>query len=147
MIKENMKPVFNIQEKTITLKVKSNEDIQITHREPIHKEYKKALYWLIESRIHHCEEQLVENTLQNNTLIRGEVIHYGDGGHFSIPVYDALVRFVNNEIEKDRLIVQQALRQYLLLVRTNDESLSELEEIISREDIEGCLTEDLLVIG
>ena len=71
------------------------------------KDYEYQFRQLIERRIQHCEEQLKANLHLANSLCDGQI-----GGHFSYPVYEALINSHNEVIEEwSALVWEQIIRQ------------------------------------
>lgn len=75
------------------------------------KDYEDEFRELVEKRIQHCEEQLKANLHRANSLCDGQMIVW-PGGHFSYPVYEALINSRNVAIEKwNALVWEQIIRQ------------------------------------
>lgn len=80
----------------------------------------EAIKHLIERRIEHCKEQLDFAIRENHAFQRDHntsqyivyIVNGKERGHFSVPVYNHMVEWLNNESSTyDKCIVQQALRQ------------------------------------
>lgn len=75
------------------------------------KDYEHQFRQLIERRIQHCEEQLKANLHNANSLCDGQIIVW-PRGHFSYPVYEALIDSHNMAIEEwSALVWEQIIRQ------------------------------------
>ena len=75
------------------------------------KDYEDQFRQLIERRIQHCEEQLKANLHRANSLCDGQIIVW-PRGHFSYPVYEALVNSRDVSIEEwNALVWEQVIRQ------------------------------------
>lgn len=86
---------------------------------------------MIENRIEHCKESLEKN-LHRVDGIQNESVVVWDGGHFSLPTYEALVNSRNISIYKwSALIWQQVIRQ---MAREED-----INPILFDVASEGCL--------
>ena len=145
-------------------------------RQIAHNNVFKAIRFLIECRKNHCEKELKKN-IENGTtyverIIEPQMAFYEKGGHFSLPVYEAMEWFLSNintrakfdeyylsaEIGNMRgqahpkLIMQQATRSLLTILNrvamndSYDEEFSQLEQIIDPPLLGTILTEYLLVL-
>ena len=66
---------------------------------------------MIESRIEHCYNSLIENKDKAVATYSGQIVCW-EGGHFSYPVYQELVRSREQDIRKwSAIIWQQIIRQ------------------------------------
>lgn len=75
------------------------------------KDFEYEFRQLIENRIYHCEKQLKANLHRAKSSCGGLVVVWS-GGHFSYPVYEALVNSRNVAIEKwNALVWEQIIRQ------------------------------------
>lgn len=75
------------------------------------KDYENQFRQLIEKRIQHCEEQLKANLHHAKSLPQGQIIVW-PGGHFSYPVYEALINSRGAAIEEwNALVWEQVIRQ------------------------------------
>lgn len=100
------------------------KDLNLTVKSVEHKMFNQdclyeAVKHLIEKRINHCKEHLDLAISENRAFQRdSQYIAYvssitkKEHGHFSIPVYNHMVEWLNNESSTyDKCIIQQALRQ------------------------------------
>ena len=75
------------------------------------KDYETSFRDLVERRIQHCEEQLKANLHHAKSLPYGQIIVW-PRGHFSYPVYEALINSRDIAIEKwNALVWEQIIRQ------------------------------------
>ena len=75
------------------------------------KDYEDQFRQLVERRIQHCEGQLKANLHRANSLCDGQIIVW-PGGHFSYPVYEALINSRDVAIEEwNALVWEQVIRQ------------------------------------
>lgn len=87
---------------------------------------------IIENRIKHCEENLKKNLHHAKSTMSGRIIFWNEG-HFSVPVYVALVASRDIRIyDWNALIWEQIIRQ---MARENEHIDPVLYDIAS----EGCL--------
>lgn len=114
----------------------------------------QAVYTLIQMRVEHCESQLAKAVANDKAKANpsGQYVYFEGGGHFSMPVYEQLVGFLNNPfrlfIESDpgflrKAIAQQALRM-LFLIWKDEEKIAKLN--FDPELLMNMLTEELLVL-
>lgn len=129
----------------------------------------EAIELLIKQRIKHCKSQLDEAISKDEAFfqnhLESQIIVYKDKsgefyGHFSVPVYNDMIEFLNHTDlaawHINRGIVQQALRQYLQILPEDEfdcgDDLLELRKLLynkykkNQDDLEGALTELMLVI-
>lgn len=117
---------------------------------------------LIQQRVQHCKKALDDAMNKNEAYfcnhLNSQYIMYVDEngkeyGHFSAPVYNHMVDFLDGGMPFDRLIIQQALRQYFYNVRY-DGFTEDFDKVINmlknydktRSDLENVLTEMMLVL-
>ena len=75
------------------------------------KDYEDQFRQFVERRIQHCEEQLKDNLHWAKSLLHGQIIVW-PRGHFSYPVYEALVNSRDIAIEEwNALVWEQVIRQ------------------------------------
>lgn len=75
------------------------------------KDYEDQFRQLVERRIQHCEGQLKANLHRANSLCDGQIIVW-PRGHFSYPVYEALINSRDVAIEEwNALVWEQVIRQ------------------------------------
>lgn len=114
----------------------------------------ECVKFLISLRVNHCRTQLEEAIKKDeafyaNHLDSEIIFFYGKSGkeygHFSGPVYNIMMDFLNGDEQFDSpMIVQQALRQMFYLKENSD-----LKQILQKynkteEDLYMALTEMLL---
>lgn len=96
----------------------------------------EVVRFLIERRVQHCYSELQEAIKNDSagylTSVDSQIIVYKNGNHFSIPVYNHMVDFLNGGIPCDLEIVQQAIRSYNALTPEEDEAF--LDEILRKYD-------------
>lgn len=127
----NFTPAFDINSRTITIrkKVESNPNYKPSEKEVPWDTLEEAFTFLIEMRALHCEEQLAKATANGETWIDDEYnpqIIFFPGGHFSIPVYEAMIDYLHNGHRlrtqmPSLLICQQALRCYMDIAHQDDD--------------------------
>lgn len=96
----------------------------------------EVVRFLIERRVQHCYSEL-RNAIENNSAgylisIDSQTIVYKNGNHFSIPVYNHMIDFLNGGISYDLGIVQQAIRSYSALTPEEDQAFE--DEILRKYD-------------
>ena len=75
------------------------------------KDYEDQFRQFVERRIQHCESKLKANLHRANSLCDGQIIVW-PRGHFSYPVYEALINSRDIAIEEwNALVWQQVIRQ------------------------------------
>lgn len=89
----------------------------------------EVVKFLIERRVQHCYSELQE-AIKNNSAgylisIDSQTIVYKNGNHFSIPVYNHMIDFLNGSIPFDLMIVQQAIRSYNALTPEEDQAFED----------------------
>lgn len=162
-INSNFTPAFDINSRTITIRkqVKSNPNYKPSKKDiPSWNILERAFIFLIETRVRHCEEQLAKATANDETWIEEEnYAHmiFFPKGCFNIPVYEAMIKFLNEgfhlQVEVPSvLICQQALRCYMDIAHNNTDErrksyqhLRDILESISIETFERHLTEFMLI--
>lgn len=103
------------------------KDLNLTVKSVEHKMFNQdclyeAVKYLIKRRINHCKEQLDFAIHENHAFQRNHsdsqyIVYIGprsgqETGHFSVPVYNHMIEWLNNESSTyDKCIIQQALRQ------------------------------------
>lgn len=118
----------------------------------------EAIRVLILQRIQHCYAQL-DNAISKDEAffanhLESQVIIYVDNhqyGHFGIPTYNHMVEYLEDNMPEDKLIVQQALRQYFENIRLKDTNYYEVLDILTKwskgeSDLENALTEMMLIL-
>ena len=123
----------------------------------------KAIELLIKQRVQHCKSELDEAISKSEAYfqncLESQIIVYKDKsgnfyGHFSVPVYNNMVEFLNHtdsiSCYINKGIVQQALRQ--CFYNCHHESAMDIVLMLlenygkTKQDLEGALTELLLVM-
>lgn len=131
---------------TVTIRKEVPQNIGEIHRTPINwATITKAVRMLLQWRAEHCQEELAEHVTKGETFVTSpdsDYILYKDGGHFSVPVYEAMVEALNlpfeslhealcfssdirsdehsqDQLRKAGLLIQQALRQLFWISRNN----------------------------
>lgn len=149
-------PAFNSTNNTISIAINTTE----LHPEQIHNNHTIDDYEmlvvvrkLIELRVKHCESELIKATLENKVLGKFQDSFIFEQGHFNIHVYDTMVKFLNgfeiicDDLNKYRpifqLIFQQALRQYLLIMRTEPDTIFSILKHIPQDKFETFITEPM----
>lgn len=101
-----------IQEVIDIIKTLPVVDGASSHENPISlNEAEKVFKKVIEARIQHCLGQLKDHA-KDAVYVDNQGMVIWDNGHFSIPVYDALLDAQNQGMKEwDRLIWQQIIRQ------------------------------------
>lgn len=84
----------------------------------------EVVKFLINKRVQHCYSELQE-AIKNDEAgywihETSNVIVYKNGKHFSIPVYNHMVDFLNGDAPLDIAIVQQAIRSYQYMTCNDD---------------------------
>lgn len=94
----------------------------------------EVVRFLLEKRVQHCYSELQE-AIENDsagylTSSNSQIIVYKNGNHFSIPVYNHMVDFLDGGIPYDLEIVQQAIRSYNALTPEEDQVF--LDEVLRK---------------
>lgn len=145
----NFSPAFDVNSCTITIrkKVESNPNYKPSEKEVPWDILEKAFVFLIETRARHCEEKLAKATANGETWIDDETytqMIFFPGGHFSVPVYEAMTKFLQYGLRlraqiPSVLICQQALRCYMDISHPEDEggyeAYGELRNILIKADM------------
>lgn len=93
------------------LPVASREEIAIRFKPLNPDDYKAEFIEVIRRRIHHCEQNCLNNLAEAQVCNDGQTIVWA-GGHFAIPVHAALIQALECEPHEWHLPVwQQIIRQ------------------------------------
>lgn len=77
---------------------------------------------IIESRIEHCYNSLLENKDKAVATCSGQIVCW-KGGHFSYPIYQELVKSREKDIMKWSAIIWQQIIRQMALDKNNDMEL------------------------
>lgn len=89
---------------------------------------------IIEARIHHCYSRLLENMDKAVVLYGGQTVCW-EGGHFSVPVYKALIMSHEEKLLKwPAIIWQQIIRQMAQDKNTDMELINMATEMLLCSD-------------
>lgn len=116
------------------------------------EEYLVIAKRLAKTRMAHCKQQLHAN-LTNATYITEHVIAW-EGGHFSVPVYEALEGILEltdvsklNKLQAQQLIIAMLLNNANNYVYDYDENLKRCDrDICVTEDFKNFITEHMLCL-
>lgn len=120
----------------------------------------EALNCLIQQRVIHCKSQLDYAMSKDEAFYcnhsNSDIIIYvnKDGnnyGHFGIPTYNHMVDYLNDGLPYDKGIIQQALRQHLENLHSDNAYRYAVCSVLSEYQkdekyLEGALTELLLIL-